>query len=215
MKIPEICKIAYSEVNRPKKLMLLLILSFLACLFYPTDLDDYSKHLSDMKAGQLEYMTEHYGRFVNTALQVGLPLLLADKVGLVQLGYVAVSSTILTHGTKRLVNNWRVRGTRLGERPSSPGSKHNMPSGHSSMASCAMYFVCRRYSFWFAFLLIPILLLTMYTRVMLHDHTVSAVLAGALVGILSSVLFTSRWQRDRRSNSSQPNNANAESTLLR
>jgi membrane-associated phospholipid phosphatase len=213
MKIPEICRISYSEVNRPKRLLLLLILAFLACVFFPSDLDDYSRHLSDTKAGQLEYITEHYGRFVNTALQVGLPILLGDKVGLVQLGYVAVSSTILTHGTKHLVNNWHVKGTRLGERPSRPTSKHNMPSGHSSMASCAMYFVCRRYSFWFAFLLIPILLLTMYTRVMLHDHTVSAVLAGAFVGILSGVIFTSRWQRDRRSNTSQPDNANAESAF--
>ena len=213
MKIPEICKTAYSEVHRPKKLVLLLILAFLACIFFPSDMDNYSKHLSDTKAGQLEHITEHYGRFINTALQVGLPLLLADKVGLVQLGYVAVSSTILTHGTKRLVNNWHVNGTRLGERPSSPMSKHNMPSGHSSMASCAMYFVCRRYSFWFAFLLVPVLLLTMYTRVMLHDHTVSAVLAGALVGILSGCIFTSRWQRGRRSDTSRPDNANAEAVV--
>jgi len=214
MKIPEICKIAYGEVNRPKRVVVLLILAFLACVFFPSDLDDYSKRLSGTKAGQLEYITEHYGRFVNTALQIGLPLLVGDKVGLVQLGYVAVSATILTHGTKRLVNNWHVEGTRLGERPNSPTSKHNMPSGHSSMASCAMYFVCRRYSFWFAFLLIPILLLTMYTRVMLHDHTVSAVLAGALVGILSGVLFTSRWKRGHRPTASQPGNADGESVRV-
>jgi membrane-associated phospholipid phosphatase len=213
MNISKLCKTAYREVDRPKKFILLLILAFLACVFYPSDLEDYSRHFPDMKAGQVENITENYARFINTALQVGLPIVLADKVGLVQLAYVAVSSTILTHGTKHLVNNWHVRGTRLGQRPSSPASKHNMPSGHSSMASCAMYFVCRRYSLWFALLLIPIMFLTMYTRVMLHDHTVSAVLAGAIVGILSGALFTSRWNRSHRSDASQADKATAEFPL--
>lgn len=213
MKIPEICKTAYREVHRPKLFILALIIAFLACALYPSDMEDYSRHLADTKAGQVENITEHYGRFVNTVLQVGLPIVLADKVGLVQLAYVAVSSTALTQGMKFLANDWRVNGTRLGQRPSNPRSKHNMPSGHSSMASCAMYFVCRRYSFWYALLLIPIMLLTMYTRVMLHDHTVSAVLAGAIAGILSGAIFTSRWRRGRRPDASRPGNAAAKSAL--
>ncbi|MFL6717495.1 MAG: hypothetical protein ACJ8G3_14155 [Burkholderiaceae bacterium] len=49
---------------------------------------------------------------------------------------------------------------------------------------------------------------------MLHDHTVSAVLAGAFVGILSGVFFTSRWQRSHRPNTSHPKNSNAESARL-
>lgn len=178
------------------------MVAFLVSVFYPSDLADYSKNFPGIEAGPVEHSTENYVRFVNTALQIGLPIVLADKVGLVQLIYVGVSSTILTHGMKRLVNDWHVMGTRLGQRPSGPQSKHNMPSGHSSMASCAMYFLCRRYSFWFAVLLIPIMLLTMYTRVVLHDHTVSAVLAGAIAGILAGAMFTSRWHRGRRSVSS-------------
>jgi membrane-associated phospholipid phosphatase len=213
MNISQLFKIAYKEVNRPKRFILLLVLAFIVNVFYPSDLDDYSKHFPDMKAGQVEHVTENYVRFVNTALQIGLPVVLGDKVGLVQLIYVATSATILTHGMKRLVNDWHVMGTRLGQRPSSPQTKHNMPSGHSSMASCAMYFICRRYSFWFAVILVPIMLLTMYTRVMLHDHTISAVLAGALAGILAGAMFTSRWQRGRPSVTSQSENRTANSPV--
>jgi membrane-associated phospholipid phosphatase len=213
MNIPEICKVAYRQVNRPKRFILVLIIAFLTCVLYPSDLEDYTRHFPDMKAGRVENITENYGRFINTALQIGLPIVLGDKVGLVQLAYVAASATLLTHGTKYLTNNWRVEDTRLGQRPSNPSSKHNMPSGHSSMASCAMYFVCRRYSFWFGLLLIPIMLLTMYTRVMLHDHTISAVLAGALAGILAGAIFTSRWQRGRRLDTLQSDNAAAGSGL--
>ncbi|OWW18299.1 phosphatase PAP2 family protein [Noviherbaspirillum denitrificans] len=204
---------AYEEVNRPKTFILLLFLAFLGCTFYPSDVDDYSRSFPARKAGQVEHITENYVRYVNTALQVGLPIVLSDKVGLVQLIYVAVSATVLTHGTKYLVNDWRVFGTRLGQRPINPRSKHNMPSGHSSMASCAMYFVCRRYSYWFAVLLIPIMLLTMYARIMLYEHTVSAVLAGALVGILAGAMFTSRWRRGTGYKTSQLNNATVEFSI--
>jgi lipid A 1-phosphatase len=71
-----------------------------------------------------------------------------------------------------------------------------MPSGHSSMASCATYFVCRRYGLWHALYLLPILLLTMYARVALNDHTVSAVIVGALVGFVTAALFTSPYKPD-------------------
>jgi lipid A 1-phosphatase len=66
-----------------------------------------------------------------------------------------------------------------------------MPSGHSSMASCAVYFVGRRYSIWLAIPLAIIMLLTMYARVMLNQHTISAVIAGALIGFLATAMFTS------------------------
>lgn len=196
MNIAILCRVAFKEVNRPKKLILLFMLAFIVSVFYPSNLEEFSNHLDDMEGGKVEQITERYARFVNTALQIGLPIVLADKVGVVQLAYVALSSTILTHGTKYLVNDWHVMGTRLGQRPNRLTSKHNMPSGHSSMASCAMYFICRRYSLWFAVLLLPITLLTMYTRVMFHAHTVSAVLAGAFAGMLAGAIFTSKWHRD-------------------
>ncbi|MBB3996179.1 membrane-associated phospholipid phosphatase [Sulfitobacter undariae] len=56
----------------------------------------------------------------------------------------------------------------------------------------------RRYSLWLALILIPVTLLTMYARVMLDAHTISAVLSGALTGIIVTALFAtkSRYMKD-------------------
>jgi lipid A 1-phosphatase len=116
-------------------------------------------------------------------------VVLGDKVGLVQLLYVAAAGVITTHGLKFLLNDRWIGRTRLGERPNH--RDHNMPSGHSSMVSCAVYFVWRRYSPWLGLLLSAFMLVTMYARVMLNAHTVSAVIAGALAGLLAAALFTS------------------------
>lgn len=112
-----------------------------------------------------------------------------DKIGLVQLLYVAVSTTIATHSLKRLLDDVWVGETRLGQRPH--GGALNMPSGHSSMASCAVYFIGRRYSVRLGVFLLIILGLTMYARVALNAYTVSAVIAGALLGCLTAAWFTS------------------------
>jgi lipid A 1-phosphatase len=62
------------------------------------------------------------------------------------------------------------------------------------MASCAAYFVARRYGLWHALYLIPIMLLTMSARVMLDAHTISAVLTGCLIGLICAAWWTSPYQ---------------------
>ena len=182
-----LAKEAYAQVERPWRFILGCALGIVLCLLYPTDLQGYGT----ASESDLAHVSYHNLRFINTAAQVAFPLLLGDKIGMVQLVYVGVSTTLATHGLKRLLNNSVVWGARLGERPSGINSQHNMPSGHSSMASCAAYFVCRRYQWLHALYLIPILLLTMYSRVELNNHTITAVIAGALVGFLMAAIFTS------------------------
>jgi membrane-associated phospholipid phosphatase len=182
-----LAKEAYAQVDRPWRFILGCVLGIVLCSLYPTDLQSYGT----ARENDLARVSYHDLRFINTAAQVALPLLLRDKIGLVQLVYVGISTTLATHGLKRLLNNSVVWGSRLGERPTGINSQHNMPSGHSSMASCAAYFVCRRYRWTHALYLIPILLLTMYSRVALNQHSVTAVIAGALVGFLMAALFTS------------------------
>ena len=185
-------RVAYQEVRRPVKPAIMMMLLILLVALYPSDLDEYPIVPPEAGISAEVDFTENYLRFVPTAIQIALPILLKDKVGLVQLAYVGVSTTIATHAAKRILNDHWVSGTRLGERPSHSDSKHNMPSGHSSMASCALYFVGRRYSIWLALLLTPILFFTMYARIAQDAHTVSAVIAGAFLGILMAALFTSR-----------------------
>jgi len=184
-----IFRIAFDEVRRPVLLIIFLLCAAVLSAVYPTDLQTYPVLPAGSPEPEAVTLTENYIRFVPTAVQVALPVVLGDKVGLVQLLYVAVSATIATHGAKYLLNDRWVEHTRLGQRPNGRGS--NMPSGHSSMASCAVYFVGRRYSIWLGVLLSVIMAMTMYARVMLNAHTVSAVLAGALIGFAMTALFTS------------------------
>ena len=193
MNIRSVLSKAYREVRRPVKFMYLLVLGILLSASYPSDLASYPVLPASGGVAMLVDYSEHYLRFVPTIVQVALPVLLRDKVGAVQLLYVAISTTAATHITKRLLNDRYVLDTRLGQRPSRTGSKHNMPSGHSSMASCAVYFVGRRYHAKLGMVLVFFLVLAMYARVILNDHTISAVLAGSLIGFLCAACFTSAY----------------------
>lgn len=78
----------------------------------------------------------------------------------------------------------------MGQRPKSPGSKHNMPSGHSTLASAAAFYTVRQYTGWLGFVVRPVLILTMYARYMLDALTISATIAEAMTGILVAAVFT-------------------------
>jgi membrane-associated phospholipid phosphatase len=47
-------------------------------------------------------------------------------------------------------------------------------------------------------ILIPVLLATMYARVMLDKHTISATLAGAATGLLVAGLFSTKFSDFRK-----------------
>ena len=189
----ELSKHAYRAVHRPVKTLLCCAVVFVLVSLYPSDHSIRPLEAASTDVQKIARWTDDYGRFAVTALQVAIPVLLADKVGLMQLAFVAVSTTVGTHGIKRLTNSWMINNTRLGQRPSYAQSKHNIPSGHSSMASCAAFFVCRRYGMKYALFVIPVMLLTMFARVALDDHTISAVLSGGLLGLICTLLFTSRY----------------------
>jgi len=194
---------AYRQILKPWRFIAGCTLGIALCLLLPTDLHRHYASLAHADRS-LALVTDRYLRFANTAAQIALPVLAKDRAGLIQLVYVGISTTAATHGLKRLVDGWYVRGTRLGERPSGPGSRYNMPSGHSSMASSAAYFVCRRYGLRHALYLIPILLLTMHARVVLDAHTVAAVIAGALTGFIMAAMFTGAGRGTRGGLASEP-----------
>ena len=161
----------------------------LACALYPSD---HALDYPQPRGGQDDprvVLVEDTLRHINTVAAAALPLIKRDLVGLAQLTVVTVVGTAATHIPKRLLNDWVVGGTRLGQRPQDLDSRHNMPSGHSSLASAAAWFVCRRYGWRWAWLLLPITAATMWARVMLDAHTVSAVLAGLFVGVAVALFF--------------------------
>lgn len=188
MKLRALAQQAYADTKPQRLFLLVCVLGIILSILWPSDLASY--RATGQEKTPLVLGTDHYLRFTNTIVQVALPLLERDPVGMMQLLYVGASTTVATHGLKHLMDPVTVWGTHLGERPN--GGQNNMPSGHSSMAACALYFVCRRYGWRHALYMLPITLLTMFARVELNAHTVSAVIAGALVGLLMSAAFTSK-----------------------
>lgn len=183
-------KRAYNDVRIPRVFVLLCLSGVLVAGTYPSNLPSY-RPIPAAGATPFVHFTNDYLRFANTLAQAGLPVFFGDEIGMAQVVYVALGTTAVTQGLKFLVNKWEFGGTRLGERPNGVTSNHNKPSGHSSMASCAVYYVSRRYGLWHLVYLVPIMLLTMYARVALGSHTVAAVIAGALVGLMMAAIFTS------------------------
>ena len=183
---------AYTEVEQPSWFRRACVIGIVLSLLSPTDLKSYRTAPPDRNT--VAVVTDSYGRFVVNAAQVAMPLVTRDAVGMLQLVYVSLGTTALTHAIKFLVQDVTVWNTRLGERPSRPGSRNNMPSGHASMASCAVYYLGRRYGWWHLLYAVPIMLLTMYARVALQAHTVSAAIAGMLVGLLMAAVFTGKRQ---------------------
>jgi membrane-associated phospholipid phosphatase len=190
-----IFKTAYKEVVIKKKTLILLLCLFFSYAFYPTYLTYYQGLIKDKS--RPVYAVEHYIRYINTAAQVLIPIILFDKIGMVQAIYVGIGTTVSLHVLKRAFNDVTIMGTRLGQRPSSTSSRHNVPSGHSAMASSAMAFIIIRYGWKHGYYLIPICLLTMWVRILLKAHTVSAVVSGAILGIIIALLLTSKYKVDK------------------
>lgn len=191
--IKNLLKESYQDVHRPKLLIAVLILAFLAAALYPSDNKYYSDNVRINKDTKVAVTVEDYLRFINTASQVLIPIILMDKIGMVQAIYVGIATTASVQTLKPLFNHVTILESKIGQRPR--GKKGNMPSGHSAMASSAMYFVMRRYGMIHGIYMIAITLLTMYARFMLDVHTISAVLAGFTIGILCAVLFTSAYKK--------------------
>lgn len=178
------------------------VVSFLFALsilisFYPSSKEFYAQE-RDKSTAEFVNFIEDKLRFANTAAQILMPIIAKDAVGFMQMLNMSITTTISTHSLKAVYGNMHtIGGVKLGERPKQPKSRHNMPSGHSSMASCAVGFIIRRYGVdsapkkLFALLLILIMIATMYARVMLDMHTISATIAGAILGIINAIIFVS------------------------
>ncbi len=156
----EVLKFAYQDVKFSKKLLFLLLFLFFISTFFPSD-SEYYKNKEKNRSFYL-YCVEDGLRYTNTALQMMLPILLADKIGIVQAVYVGIGTVVSVQLLKRLLNNIHIGNTRIGERPK--GGDYNVPSGHSAMATSAMMFLIIRYGWRYAFYVVPVSILTMITR---------------------------------------------------
>lgn len=116
-------------------------------------------------------------------------LILEDRKGSWQFAKSFVTNAAITLGLKYAIN--KRRPFRLGR-----SGGHAFPSGHTSVTFQAASFVHKRYGFKYS---IPGYLLagfTSYSRINATRHDGYDVLAGAVVGIGSSFLFTTPYERE-------------------
>ena len=189
---------AYDDVNPSRYFAVFLMLMFVVTALYPSDMSYYTARAKTPKEdSSIVVNVDNYLRFTNTIIQAVLPLVLMDKIGLVQAVYVGIATTVSTQTLKQMFNHVSLFGVEVGQRPS--GKSGNIPSGHSSMAASAMYFIARRYGLVHLIYLVPITILTMYSRLMLDCHTLSATLSGCILGVLMAALFTSKYKKSSSS----------------
>ena len=170
-------------------------------ILYPSDMEGHYSKSRNGHENAVVMAVENYGRHINTLIPIGTAILLRDVKGMWQIGSVIVAGTAATHIPKRVLNDVEVNGIRLGQRPN--GGNHNMPSGHSALASAGAWIAVRRYLKLLGMIVWPVLFLTMYARYMLDAHTLSATIAGAIIGVLVADIFTRPCFRLRRQISSR------------
>ncbi len=103
-----------------------------------------------------------------------------DPEGRVQLYKSAGTNLAVTLGLKYAIDKTRPNGE----------DENSFPSGHTSVTFQAASFISRRYGTPYGLLAYALATYTGYTRVQADKHYVEDVLAGAVIGVLSSYSFT-------------------------
>ena len=114
---------------------------------------------------------------------LGTELYYDNKEGQTQFYKSFASNAVITYGLKYGVNRTRPNG-----------EKYSFPSGHTSATFQSASFIHKRYGFKYA---LPAYLgasYVGYSRVHTNAHYKSDVLAGAVIGTLSSFYFTTNYK---------------------
>ncbi|MCJ7466046.1 MAG: phosphatase PAP2 family protein [Maribacter sp.] len=130
-----------------------------------------------------------YGQFVPTAVSLITVLAKKDMKGFWQLGKSAATNFAVTEILKYSINK---------DRPQGATDAHAFPSGHTSFAFQGASFLQRRYGWNYGIPAYAVASFVAYSRLEgIHDrHDGWDVLAGALVGIGSTYLFTTPYERE-------------------
>ncbi len=136
--------------------------------------------------------------FTMPAVALGTTLIIGDKKGSLQFAKGFVLNQVLTLSLKVTIEK---------ERPNMKNSDA-FPSGHTSTTFQSASFIQKRYGWKYG---IPAYLLagiTGYSRIDSDHHDFSDVLAGAIIGVGSSYLFTTPYQQEHMELTFSSGNAN-------
>ncbi len=121
-------------------------------------------------------------RFALPATAAGAALAIGDTEGLIQLSKSGALTLGLTYGLKYTID---------AERPN--GDDHSFPSSHASTSFATAEFIRGRYGWSYGLPAYAIATFIACSRVESNQHHTRDVIAGALIGIGSSHLFTSPY----------------------
>ena len=117
------------------------------------------------------------------SMAYGTTYYLGDDEGREQFYYSFASTVLATHGLKNLIHK---------KRPN--GSDKSFPSGHTSAAFQGASFIHERYGIKYAIYAYLGAAYVGYSRVESDNHYIEDVLAGAAIGIISNLYFTTPYQ---------------------
>jgi lipid A 1-phosphatase len=117
---------------------------------------------------------------------------LSNKEGIKQIFMVSAATFVTTQVLKTGLNNVRIGDKKLGDRPD--GGGNNFPSGHTSSAFSAAWYIKKRYGLKNAAIPLIGAAFTAYSRVHSKKHDVAAVVGGALLGIAVAEVFTGKFE---------------------
>jgi len=110
----------------------------------------------------------------------GMPLLLQDREGMLQLVKAAAVDLTTTMALKYAIHERRPDGE----------DNHSFPSAHASVSFTAAEYLRKRYGWEYGLPAYGLATFVAYSRVEADRHYVHDVLAGAAIGITSSYFFT-------------------------
>lgn len=123
-------------------------------------------------------------QFVLPAAAYGMTFGFQDPEGRIQYTKSLALSTAVTWGLKLSVDR---------ERPN--GGSYSMPSGHASVAFSGASFIQRRYGWEYGIPAYLAATFVAYSRVESDNHFAEDVVVGAAIGIISTYLFTTPYER--------------------
>ncbi len=124
--------------------------------------------------------------FAMPAAAISSTLIIGDKEGSWQFLKGFVLNETLTYSLKIIVNK---------ERPDM-SNNHSFPSGHTSTTFQSASFIQKRYGWKYGIPAYVLASYTGFTRLNANKHDFADVLAGAVIGVGSTYLFTTPYQKE-------------------
>lgn len=159
-----------------KRCLLLVSVSLFLMLFVPSAGLDVQAGGSVESAGDVLM-------FILPASAAGLTLVYKDGRGTWQLGESAALALGVTFGLQHTIDETRPNG-----------EPRSFPSGHASISFASAEFVRNRYGWEYGLPAYVFASFVGYSRVEANQHYTHDVVAGAVIGILSSALFTRPYE---------------------